>query len=254
MRKTRKQYGGNMAEAQRIIDEWIAEGDVNKELDLSHLELTTLPRLPDTLEVLRCESNKLTSIPRLPSNLKNMYCSDNNLTSFTRFPKSLRILYCLHNQLTELPTLPDGLERLYCTGNELTSLPTLPNSLKVLHCNRNKLTSLPALPNSLKMFQCNNNDLPEVYYRRSNEPRDDFINRIRKLQKSRTNVTNSFKPHITEKKRNVFANTTFKNMPKNVVKQIANYMDEKNLENININSLKPRNVKRGETRKLKTWH
>jgi hypothetical protein len=40
-------------------------------------------------------------------------------------------------------------------------------------------------------------------------------------------------------------------MPKNVVKQIANYMNEEDLENININSLKPRNVKRGETRKLK---
>ena len=250
MRKTRKQNGGNMAEAQRIIDEWIADGDVNKELDLSHLELTTLPTLPDTLEVLRCESNKLTSIPRLPSNLKNMYCSDNNLRSFTTFPKSLRILYCLDNQLTALPTLPDGLIKLYCTGNELTSLPTLPNSLKVLHCDHNKLTSLPILSNSLKSFQCSNNNLPEVYYIRSNEPIHEYIARIRKLQKSRTNVTNTLRSHITEKKRNNLANRNSK-YPRNVMKSIANYMNEKNLENININSLKPRNVKRGETKKLK---
>ena len=40
-------------------------------------------------------------------------------------------------------------------------------------------------------------------------------------------------------------------MPKNVVRKIANYMNEEDLENININSLKAKNVKRGETRKLK---
>ena len=32
MRKTRKQNGGNMAEAQRRIDKWITDGNVNNSL------------------------------------------------------------------------------------------------------------------------------------------------------------------------------------------------------------------------------
>ena len=34
-RKTMKQNGGNMAEAQRRIDKWVTNGEVNKELILT---------------------------------------------------------------------------------------------------------------------------------------------------------------------------------------------------------------------------
>lgn len=231
-RKTRKQNGGNMAEAQRLIDKWVMDGDVNKELDLSSLNLTSLPTLPKNLKSLNCYMNKLTKLPILPTNLTALTCFENNLTS--------------------LPSLPTNLEFINCCNNNLTSLPKLPNKLRVLTCGHNKLTSIPMLPNSLEIFYCKFNNLPEVYYPLDDDDEDDhvvYINRIRKLQKSRKNVLNSLKPHITEKKRNVFANTTFKNMPRNVVKKIANYIDEEDLENININSLKPKNVKRGETKK-----
>jgi hypothetical protein len=42
MRKTKKQKGGNMAEAQRRIDEWVAEGDVTKELLLRRAQRLSL--------------------------------------------------------------------------------------------------------------------------------------------------------------------------------------------------------------------
>jgi hypothetical protein len=251
MRKTRKQNGGNMAEAQRRVDEWVAAGDVNAPLHLSNLELTKLPTLPDNLLELNCNNNKLTSLPTLPDNLQILKCEYSKLRSLPKLPNSLVFLYCTDNKLTSLPILPNTLEYLYCMKNNLTSIPILPNKLNTLACAYNKLTNLPMLPNSLEFFYCQFNNLPEVYYTLDNEPTDVYINRIRKLQKSRKNVLNSLKPHITKKKRNVFANTTYKNMPRNVVKKIANYMDEEDLENININSLKPKNVKRNETRKLK---
>ena len=259
MRKTRKQNGGNMAEAQRRIDKWVTAGNVDKFLDLNNLDLTSLPRLPDNLKQLNCSHNKLTKLPKLPHSLNVLFCDNNKLTTLPTLPDSLEILLCNQNTLTELPKLPDSLEELFCHHNKLTRLPTLPNSLTILICDNNKLTMLPKLPDGLEDLYCNNNNLPSIFYMTEEEKNDfeddgwigDYTDRIRKLQKSRTNVTNSLKPHITEKKRNAFANTRFKNMPKNVVKQIANYLNEKNLENININYLKPRNVKRGETRKLK---
>ena len=291
MRKTKKQYGrgatisivsNSFKKVQKIIDKWVTDGDVDKFLDLNNLDLTSLPKLPnnlkqlnccynkltklptlpDSLKVLFCDHNELTILPRLPDNLKILKCNKNKLKTLPILPNSLKKLDCGKNKLTSLPKLPENLEILYCGDNELTSLPKLPDSLKVLFCDHNELTILQTLPDSLTVLFCEKNNLPEIFYREEpNEYIDDiadervielrYLNRIRKLQKSKTNITNTIKSHSTEKKRNVFANTTFKNMPKNVVKEIANYLNEKNLENININSLKPSNVKRGETKKLK---
>lgn len=224
MRKTRKQNGGNIAKAKKRIDAWVTDGDVNKVLFLFDLELTSLPKLPDNLKKLNCSNNKLTSLPKLPHSLNDISCGNNKLSSLPTLPRTLKSLWCFNNKLLSLPTLPSTLELLWCFNNELTSLPTLPNNLKKL--------------------ECWDNYLPQIYNKLENENDLQYIERIRKLQKSRKNVSNTIKSHTTEKKRNVFANTTYKNMPRNVVKEIAKYMNDKNFENININSLKPSNVKR----------
>jgi Leucine-rich repeat (LRR) protein len=224
MRKTRKQNVGHMAEAQRRVNAWITVNNEDKPLDLTNL--------------------KLTSLPTLPNNLKELNCSNNKLTNLLTLPDKLIYLNCTYNQLTSLPTLPHTLETLWCFNNKLLSLPNLPSTLEKLWCFNNKLTSLPTLPNNLKKLECLDNYLPSVYYKYPTENELQYINRIRELQKSRKNVSNTIKSHTTEKKRNVFANTTYKNMPRNVVKEIANYMNEEDLENINIKSLKPSNVKR----------
>ena len=131
-----------------------------------------------------------------------------------------------------------------------------PNGLGILYCSNNELTRLPKLPDSLEDLLCENNNLPSIFYMIEGEEeveigvRRNYINRIRKLQKSKKNIVNTLKSHTTEKKRNNLANRNSK-YPRNVMKSIANYMDEEDLENININSLKAKNVKRGETRKLK---
>jgi Leucine-rich repeat (LRR) protein len=97
--RKRKQRGGNIAEAQRRIDEWVAEGYVEKDLDLSYLGLRQLPSLPETLENLYCNENKLTSLPILPANLLILDCSNNKLTSLPTLPESLIYLFCYENRL-----------------------------------------------------------------------------------------------------------------------------------------------------------
>jgi Leucine-rich repeat (LRR) protein len=66
-------------------------------------------------------------------------CSDNQLTSLPKLPNSLQILYCYDNQLTSLPELPDSLEILFCYNNQLTYLPELPNSFLEIFCQNDNI-------------------------------------------------------------------------------------------------------------------
>jgi len=109
-------------------------------------QLTSLPSLPPSLEILNCSFNQLTSLPPLPPSLKELYCHDIQLTSLPSLPPSLERLDCGFNHLTSLPPLPATLEILYCYNNQLTSLPPLPDSLEKLYCYDNELSILPDLP------------------------------------------------------------------------------------------------------------
>jgi hypothetical protein len=48
-------------------------------LDLSSLNLTVLPTLPDTLTKLYCYDNQLTVLPELPDTLTDLFCYNNQL-------------------------------------------------------------------------------------------------------------------------------------------------------------------------------
>jgi Leucine-rich repeat (LRR) protein len=56
-------------------------------------------------------------------------CEFNRLTSLLKLPNSLELLHCEYNKLSSLPELPNSLQKLYCGGNKLTSLPEFPKSL-----------------------------------------------------------------------------------------------------------------------------
>jgi len=120
-----------------------------KQLDCYSNNLTSLPILPNNLEILTCYENKLTSLPILPNSLTDLSCHLNQLSLLPALPNSLQVLNCNLNKVTSLPTLPSTLIQLYCFSNQLTSLPALPNGLKTLYCSSNQLTSLPSLPNTL---------------------------------------------------------------------------------------------------------
>jgi len=64
----------NWIQANNRIDEWIQNGNTYKALDLSNLELTNLPPIPDYVIELNCQYNELlTSLPDLPHTLRRLY-------------------------------------------------------------------------------------------------------------------------------------------------------------------------------------
>ena len=131
----------------------------DRRLDLSRLELTELPPLPDDLIMLRCDSNQLTSLPTLPSSLRIFHCHGNQLTSLPDLPPFLESLSCSNNPLRSLPPLPSSLTQLVCMQNQLTSLPPLPHSLLELCFDYNDVTRLQELPPHLSKLSCTYNQL-----------------------------------------------------------------------------------------------
>ena len=77
-----------------------------------------------------------------------IYCAYENLSSLPKLPNSIHELWCSNNNLSRLPELPNSLTKLCCSNNCLAILPELPNSIIYLNCSYNLLSSLPELPNS----------------------------------------------------------------------------------------------------------
>jgi len=145
------------------IEEYINSLPDNIEkINISYKSLTYIPCLKrfHNLKELYCSNNQLTSLPKLNNSLEILYCYDNQLTSLPKLNNSLQRLYCSNNQLTSLPELNNSLQRLYCSNNQLTSLSKLNDSLQELWCYNNQLTSLPELNHSLQRLYCSNNSLP----------------------------------------------------------------------------------------------
>lgn len=65
---------------------------------------------PDTEELLRRVAN-------IQNGMLNV--SYLNITSLPTLPSGLQILYCYNTPLTRLPDLPSGLQQLYCSNTHL---------------------------------------------------------------------------------------------------------------------------------------
>ncbi len=102
-----------------------------------------LPKLPNNLEVLKCDECKLTDLPSLTNTLRELYCSKNNIEYLPHLPRTLEVLCCNKNGLKELPELPNGITLIECQYNRLNKLPEIPNSLMAFYCAYNKITKLP---------------------------------------------------------------------------------------------------------------
>ena len=179
--------------AKERIEKWIAMGKKKELLDLSSLQLDTLPKLPEDLQALDCTKNNLIVIHNLPKDLKQLFCDDNDIN--------------------ELPLrLPSDLDILTCNTNNLTELPDLPKRLSHLECNHNNLTTLSMLPDTLIELECKHNDLPESYNKEKDESMKAYILRIRDLIKTKNERIN-------------FSN------PLNVDENAKNYVTFENIEN-----------------------
>jgi uncharacterized repeat protein (TIGR01451 family) len=137
--------------------------DSLERIDCDFNNLTTFPRLPESLLELDCQDNNLTSLPDLPPNLFNLKVMNNNLTSLpANLPLTLTTLNCGNNLISALPPLPNGLKRLAYFGNSISSISVLPDSLYSLDCSLNNITSLPSFPNTLTYINCLNNLLTSL--------------------------------------------------------------------------------------------
>ena len=119
--------------------------------------------LLNTIETCDTELNvtgmNITSLPKLPSKLKKLDCSDTLIASLPELPAELEVLSCTGTRITSLPELPNSIKSISCCDTLLTSLPKLPNDLGMLWCSRTRITVLPKLPDSLWMLNCFNTPL-----------------------------------------------------------------------------------------------
>ena len=70
-------------------------------INVANKGITYLPDLSrfTQLKELDCSNNQLTSLPKLNNSLLRLYCSNNKLTSLPKFNKKLQELSCDNNQL-----------------------------------------------------------------------------------------------------------------------------------------------------------
>ncbi|EIZ9578152.1 E3 ubiquitin--protein ligase, partial [Shigella flexneri] len=102
------------------------------ELNLSELDLKTLPDLPPQITTLEIRKNQLTHLPDLPPMLKVIHAQFNQLESLPALPETLEELNAGDNKIKELPFLPENLTHLRVHNNRLHILPLLPPELKLL--------------------------------------------------------------------------------------------------------------------------
>nr|WP_096968596.1 NEL-type E3 ubiquitin ligase domain-containing protein [Escherichia coli] len=131
--------------------------DSLEKIEASFNQLTTLPELPESLKVLDVSNNRLSTLPELPSALEFISVRRNEITMLPVLPSSLQVLSAEINRLSILPELPSSLEEICVSDNHLSELPVLPASLKNLSVSYNRLSALPELPVSLeKLNACHN--------------------------------------------------------------------------------------------------
>ena len=136
-------------------------------LDISALQINSLPELPDNINMISIYGTQITTLPKLPSQLKKLECTFmKKLTSIPELPEGLLELECdLLNALNSIPKLPNGLEKLKLTNTSVSVLPELPTSLYYLNLAGSKVSMLPELPPKLQFLSLTGTDvevLPEL--------------------------------------------------------------------------------------------
>jgi hypothetical protein len=93
-----------------------------------------------------------------------------NIHSLPPLPNAIKHIYCGFTQLTSLPPLPDGLQILWCYNTLLKSLPPLPAGLQVLNCYNTQLPQRNTNENiDLYISRIRNSQLEEISRKRIQE-------------------------------------------------------------------------------------
>lgn len=126
------EYGGPRNAAERIKD---AYDEQNHDLDLSHLNLTSLPA------VMSCMTD-----------LRELCISNNRIAVAENLPPNLQRFSAYNNLLERLPPLP-ALTHLYIAGNQFSQLPESTGQLVHADLRRNRFEHLVGLPATLQTLE-----------------------------------------------------------------------------------------------------
>lgn len=88
-------------------------------LNISGLNITSLPDLPDHITILNCYGTPLNKLPKLPKGLITLVCSNTPLLELPELPDTLRYLDCSNTNIVILPDIPNNLIYLDCAGAPL---------------------------------------------------------------------------------------------------------------------------------------
>lgn len=192
-------------------------------LDLSHLKLTSFPKLPKTLNntlkylflsennlqkiddlsylteliVVDLCSNQLRHLPELPENIEELLISHNDINNISDLVEYdfLTRLDCSFNNIEVIPEM-DSLEILICTRNNIKQIPKLKNIIKLV-CSHNKIYNISE-SKYLEILDCNNNkltfignfkNLRELYCSKNDIKTISNLNKVEVIHCYFTNVT-----------------------------------------------------------------
>jgi hypothetical protein len=150
---------------EKILEERLEEirNTPKKTLDLTWLDLTELPEIPEKVKRLYCGSNPITKIGKLPKGLKVLNCSDSFITKFENIPDSVREVICSKTYIESFDGLPDSVESItadYC--EELKDINYFPSELKKFYSQRTSIRNIKYFPNKLKILELYDTDIENI--------------------------------------------------------------------------------------------
>lgn len=183
--------------------ECLKEGGTS--LDLSHLDLSHLPPIPQTIintvKFLFLSENKFTQLDDL-RNMENLIVVDlcnNHLIMVPLLPDAIEEVLIMNNKITNINSLTryPFLKRLNCSNNLIKSMPTI-DSLEILICENNKIDNIPKLPKLIKLMASDNkiknlfnlDSLRILEIENNNLENIEYCNNLRELYCNCTNVSN----------------------------------------------------------------
>ncbi|WP_407907023.1 DUF5503 domain-containing protein [Escherichia coli] len=160
-----------------VVNKW-------KSLDLSGLQLSSLPPLPEWIEKLSVSHNQLSTIqvpelckeldasfnnltefPKMPDDITRIYVNNNLISRIDSFPAKAQIIFIGQNNLSEIPAIPDVTKDFDCSNNNIKKIHYLPANLEFVSIQHNKIQALPKLGRDLKIFNMGGNPINEKFER-----------------------------------------------------------------------------------------
>lgn len=145
----------------------------------NNLNFKNINFLETELYYLNASVSNMTEIPKLPDSVNILMLNDNNIKYVDYLPSNIKTLNLTSNSVERIRYLPDSLKKLYVSSNRLRTLPILNKDLEILTICNNPIEKLIVNGESLVEINDYNSLLSEIK----------FINNYnKKIENSRQNL------------------------------------------------------------------